>query len=381
MPRWSLVGLGVVAMAFSFLDRQTLSVLAPTVCRELGLSNAQYGWTGSAFALSLLVATPLAGLFLDRAGVRRGLLATVLLWSIAAASQGLAAGFGSLVIARAFLGAAEAPGFPGAAQVVRSVLPPRDVARGIGYLLSGTTAGALAALFVAVALEQRFGWRAAFFGVGAISLAWVPAWAIMSSRAASLLAVPPESSSAPTFSHPAVVRAALFTAGVSPMLAFANLWWPKFLVARHGISQADVPWYGFLIPVAYDVGAILIGGTKRLLAASALALAIALVPLAPSAWTAVLLAASAAFGLGGAFAISTAGALVAVDRSAVSRAGAAIATVNSLGFVVWSPLIGWSIDRTGSYTPALVFAAVAVAAGAAAWVSWTATAAPQSRPR
>lgn len=106
LHRWSLVALGVLAMALSFLERQTLSVLAPTVCRDLGLSNVEYGWTGSVFALSLLVATPLAGAFLDRAGVRRGLLAATLAWSFASAAHGLAAGLGSLIVLRALLGVA-----------------------------------------------------------------------------------------------------------------------------------------------------------------------------------------------------------------------------------------------------------------------------------
>src|SRR5512140_635149 len=97
LHRWSLVALGVAAMALSFLDRQTLSVLAPTVCKDLHLSNVEYGWTGSAFAFALLVATPLAGIFLDRAGVRRGLFGAVALWSLASAAHGFAAGLFSLV--------------------------------------------------------------------------------------------------------------------------------------------------------------------------------------------------------------------------------------------------------------------------------------------
>jgi len=45
-----------------------------------------------------------------------------------------------------------------------------------------------------------------------------------------------------------------------------------------------------------------------------------------------------------------------------------VATANALGSVLWNPLIGWSIDRTGSYIPALAGAAVAIAAGAAGWL-------------
>lgn len=373
--RWALVGMGAAAMAISFLERQTLAVLAPTVCKALALSNTQYGFIGSAFALAHLAAIPLAGVFLDRVGVRRGMLLAVLAWAAAEAAHGLAAGFATLLVARLLLGVAEAPGFPGAAQVVRSVAPPEHVARGIGFVLSGSTAGVLLALFVAVALEQRFGWRAAFAGVAGIALLWTPLWAALSAPAREQLDVPRQAqATAPVFTHPAVVRAVLFTFGASPLLAFAALWWPKFLVARHAVAQADIPWYGFALPIAYDLGAVALGdlaGRVRrdglLLAASALALCIAFVPFAHGPWQAVALAAAGWFGVGGAFAMSTAGALIAVEKSAVSRAGATISTAYALGFVIWNPLIGWSVDRTGSYTPAFAFATFAIAAGAVAW--------------
>ena len=379
LHRWTLVGLGALAMAMSFLERQTLSVLAPTVCAALGLSNVQYGWTGSAFALALLAATPLAGSFLDRLGVRRGLFLAVLLWSAASAAHGLASGLASLLALRVLLGIAEAPGFPGAAHVVRSVLAPAQVARGIGFVLSGSTAGALAALFVAVALEQRFGWRAAFAGVAAISVLWALIWAAVSSKGSAPAHLDAreaqETAATSVLRNREVIRAVVLTCGVSPMLAFAGLWWAKFLVATHGIPQASVPSYSFVLPLAYDAGAIALGDlagrrsrSAVLLSGCCLALAAAAVPFAASAWTAVSIAAIAWFGIGGAFAVSTAGALVAVERSAISRAGAAVATANSLGFVLWNPVIGWSIDRSGSYAPAMIGCALAIAAGAAGWV-------------
>ncbi|MCA1827197.1 MAG: MFS transporter, partial [Myxococcales bacterium] len=278
-----------------------------TVCAALGLSNTQYGWTGSAFALALLAATPLAGSFLDRLGVRRGLFFAVLLWSAASAAHGLAGGLASLLALRVLLGIAEAPGFPGSAHVVRGVLAPKQVARGLGFVLAGSTAGALAALFVAVAFEQRFGWRGAFAGVAAISVVWALLWAAVSSAGSAPAHLDvrdaPQTGGASILRNRDVVRAVLLTSGVSPMLAFASLWWPKFLVATHGVPQASIPSYSFLLPLAYDAGAVALGdlaGRSRpaavLLFASFLALAAGAVPFAGSAWTAVSIAAVAWFG-------------------------------------------------------------------------------------
>src|SRR5438067_1739372 len=102
--RWALVALAGLAMAISFLDRQTLAVLAPTVSKALGLSNTEYGWASSAFGLAILVGTPLSGILLDRVGVRPGLLWAVLAWSLVSAAHGLAAGFASLILLRVLLG-------------------------------------------------------------------------------------------------------------------------------------------------------------------------------------------------------------------------------------------------------------------------------------
>ncbi len=386
--RWALVGLGAVAMALSFLERQTLSVLAPTVCGELGLSNAEYGWASSAFSFAILVGTPVAGVLLDRVGVRRGLLAAVILWSLVSAAHGLLAGFASLVALRLLLGLAEAPTFPGSMHVVRTVLPAADVPRGIGITLTGPTFGFLAALFVAVALEQRFGWRAAFFGVASISLAWTPLWTALTSAGAApeLLRVPRErSKSGPAwslFAQPLLLRALVFTACIGPMLAFSSLWWAKFLTARHGIPQAAIARYGFLPPLAYDLGAVVFGdlasraraaGSARrenalMIAAVLLSLCAGLMGLPAAPWSAVAIGTAAYFGVGGAFAMCNAGALSAVPAAQVSRAAALVATSFQLSLVIANPLIGRAVDRTGDYNFVLGALPPVLLAGAIAWL-------------
>src|SRR5262245_60181939 len=113
-------------MTVSYIDRQTLAVLAPEVTRELGISEAQYGWLAAAFSIAYLVTTPIAGWWIDRAGARRGLVWSLLAWSVVAALHALAPGFGVLFALRIALGITEGPSFPGAAQTVHRALPAAE---------------------------------------------------------------------------------------------------------------------------------------------------------------------------------------------------------------------------------------------------------------
>ena len=74
---WMLVLAATFTMTISYVDRQALAVLAPTITRELHISETRYGLMMSMFSLAYLVGAPFAGRWIDRVGARRGLLAAV----------------------------------------------------------------------------------------------------------------------------------------------------------------------------------------------------------------------------------------------------------------------------------------------------------------
>ena len=94
--RWTIVALLFVATTINYVDRQVLGILAPTLSRALHWSETDYGdivsWFSLAYALGFLV----AGRLIDRVGVKRGLGAAVVVWSLAAMAHAFvatAAGF------------------------------------------------------------------------------------------------------------------------------------------------------------------------------------------------------------------------------------------------------------------------------------------------
>jgi MFS family permease len=127
---WLVAIVATLAMTVSYIDRQALSHLAPTVREALHIDHAQYGTLTGAFSLTYFVGAPLAGWLLDRIGARRGLTVSILVWSAVAALHALAPSFAVLFLLRVALGAAEAPSFPGAAQTIRRALPEIDRSAG-----------------------------------------------------------------------------------------------------------------------------------------------------------------------------------------------------------------------------------------------------------
>src|SRR4029079_5046655 len=95
---WLGAIVGTLTMTVSYADRLTLSVLAPSVTKALHISDETYGWLGAAFAMADLIGTQLAGWWIDRAGARRGLVASVLAWSAVAALHAIVPGFGVLFV-------------------------------------------------------------------------------------------------------------------------------------------------------------------------------------------------------------------------------------------------------------------------------------------
>jgi MFS family permease len=107
----------------SYMDRSVLAILSPTILASLHLSATQYGYAILVFSLCYMLANPVWGFWMDRAGLWLTTLAAVLVWSIASGSHGLMLGFVSLCIARGVLGFGEGATFPAGLKTVTETLP------------------------------------------------------------------------------------------------------------------------------------------------------------------------------------------------------------------------------------------------------------------
>ena len=174
--RWWMIGLLFLATLINFLDRMTVSVLAPVITVQLGLSNFQYAGISTWFLVAYAASQGFSGRVFDRIGTRRGFTWAVFLWSIAAMAHAFARGLGSLSFVRFLLGLAEGGNWPGAAKMVAEWFPTHQRALGMAIVNTASAAGSILAPPVIIWLQLQFGWRTAFMATGALGFGWLILW-------------------------------------------------------------------------------------------------------------------------------------------------------------------------------------------------------------
>lgn len=180
--RWVAIGVFLFSSALNYLDRQIFAALAPSIRLEFHLSNYQYGLFISAFSLIYALSSPLVGLFIDRAGLNRGISVCVGVWSLATMATGWVNGYAGLMVSRAVLGSAQSGGVPAAGKSYATYLSPPERSLGTALGQVGISIGLILAPLVAGWIAPRYGWRSAFVIAGAAGFLWIPIWLFTSSR-------------------------------------------------------------------------------------------------------------------------------------------------------------------------------------------------------
>lgn len=174
--RWWIIGLIFIVTLINYIDRMTISVLAPVITEDLGLTNTEFGWITVWFLFAYTISQAVSGKLYDRVGNKLGFTFSVVLWSIAACLHAFANGLASLSIFRAILGFGEAGNFPGAAKVSAEWFPQRERALAQGIFNSGVALGSIIAPPLIIWLNLSFGWKATFIVTGLLGFLWLILW-------------------------------------------------------------------------------------------------------------------------------------------------------------------------------------------------------------
>ena len=176
--RWWIAGLLFLATLISYIDRLTLSILAPTICKELHLSNFQYASISVWFLFAYSIGQTIFGKLQDRIGTKTGLSIAMGIWSVAEVAQAMARGLLGLSALRLVLGLGEGGHWPAAIKGVSEWFPAKERAFGMGIVNTGATLGSALAPPLIIWLQLSFGWRTTFIATGLLGFGWLALWQV-----------------------------------------------------------------------------------------------------------------------------------------------------------------------------------------------------------
>ncbi len=193
--RWWIVVLVFLAAVLNYVDRQTLSVLAPTIQEDLHMDDRDYANIVNIFLVAYTIAYLISGKLVDRLGTRAGTAAFVIWWSMANMVTAWAQGMRSMGSCRFLLGLGEAGVWPAASKAVSEWFPARERALAIGFYTMGATIGATIAPYIVIPLAQYdyasklpfiesvfqhgTGWRMSFLLTGMAGFLWLIPWLLL----------------------------------------------------------------------------------------------------------------------------------------------------------------------------------------------------------
>jgi ACS family hexuronate transporter-like MFS transporter len=263
--RWWIVTALFGSTVLNYLNRQTLSVLAPVISKELHLNHAELSHVFAAFQVSYALTWLLGGLFLDIVGARIGLSIAVVWWSLVSFATTFANSVSTFGVLRFLLGIGEGFNWPGASKAVAESFRPQERSVAVAIFDSGSSVGGAVAAVSIPWIALRFGWRTAFAFSGLVGFAWLLWWLLVCPAGTQQRA----SQSAPMSQTPQLgmrmlrTREAWATVGgrslTDPVWWFYVFWLPQYLSDARNISLEKISLFAWIPSVAADAGSFAAG--------------------------------------------------------------------------------------------------------------------------
>ena len=377
IPRapWALLAVLLAATTTSYIDRIAISVLAPTLRDEFGMTNSEYALVVNCFMVTYMLMYSVGGRLADLLGYRKALSLYIIWWSITGALHGAATGFRSLALYRFLLAVGEGGVWPaGMKAVAHEVLGPLR-SLGVGIVNFGSSLGSALAVPIVGWLAVTWGWRTAFVVTGLMGFGLLPVWLAVT-RKSKKPAASAEPEKVRQVSWLRVIRYRQAWAGFLGRFVSAGAWgfyafWiPEYLARERGLDLAGIGLVAWLPFVASGLGDLSGSGITSWLIARGWSV--------NRARKTVLCAAgvAATAGIGAAYAPNLSLALVSICIGALGFKVASVNFLNlptdffpathvgtafgfsgtggSAGIVLTNAAIGLVLDATGSYVAVLI---------------------------
>ncbi len=374
--QWSVVALLFFATVINYVDRQTLSVLAPELRDRFHMSNTDYSRIVFAFLLAYMLMQSGSGRLLDRLGTRRGFALTIAWWSAAAMLHAAANSAVFFGFTRFLLGLGEAGNWPGGVKAVSEWFPPKQRAFAIGIFNSGSCVGAILAPPTVAWIALTRGWRSAFLVTGSLGFVWMFLWlANYHTPARQAWEDPAVRNIAwrSLFRYRQVWALVLARMMADPVWWFYVFWLPEYLKRERQFSLAAIGYFAWIPFLTADLGNLAGGAlsgwlirhevpvlrARKIVMASSAVLMIAGIPavFAGSSTVALALISVVTF----AYSLWAANVLTLpadlVPQEVVASVSGISGTGAALGGMIFTLLIGVVVDRF-SYVPVFVAAGI-----------------------
>ena len=256
-----VIALLALSALINYIDRGNLSIAAPLLKSELGLSFSQLGILLSSFFWTYSLFLPVSGWLADRFDAKWVMAFGFFLWSGATAVTGGLHAFGALLVARLMLGMGESVAYPCYARTLVRHVP--EVGRGFANALiaAGVGCGPALGTFFGGTLMARYGWRPFFIVLGIISMAWLIPWFLWVPRAGT--AISHVEKGGDWFLRLVSQRSLWGTCGglfgANYVLYFEITWLPTYLVHERHFSLGTMAKIGGVGYLCYSAGAVIFG--------------------------------------------------------------------------------------------------------------------------
>lgn len=383
--RWVMLAMTFFATVINYLDRQTLSVMAPVLLDQFHISAGTYSQIIFAFMLAYTIMNGISGPLLDRLGSRKGYSLTIAFWSAAEILTSFTTGAFSLGIYRFLLGMGEAGNYPAGVKVIGEWFPARERSLASGIFNSGAAIGAMLAPPLLAWCAISFGWKASFAVVGVLGFIWMLVWLL-------IYRTPPVNPAEPTVPAPSVIsliqdrfvwQFTLSKVFADPVWYFYTFWFPQYLKIGHGYTLAQIGKIGW-IPFATAGLGNLAGGfltalimkrgvndqtARRISVLFFSACMVCAFPAAmvSSAALSIALISTATFGYSGALANVLAIPRDLYPKNAVASIWGLASMGSGFGGMVFSLCTGWLVDHYSFRPVFMLFGTLPIIAATLVW--------------
>ena len=255
----------------NFVDRLTLSFVAPILRDTFHLSNTAYGDIVSYFVLGMMIGEFPMGWLMDRKGAKFGFSFAVIWWSIANGLHAFARTKFQFSALRFWMGTGECGNYPGGVKVIGQWFPPRERALAIGIMNAASLVGGMITPPLVALIVLQINWQAAFLLPSILGALWVIVWRRyyhtpdehprVSREELELIMSEPEDH-LPVPSVPELLRLPqtwglmLCRLLVGPVIQFYLFWLPEYLTRTRGYTMAMIGLVGMLPPIFGDLGSV-----------------------------------------------------------------------------------------------------------------------------